>query len=264
MIKFVVFVTDDLHPAIPEKLDKVSKKIGVEIDYHVFDTDGKTLDDVHVAHGKVLTERLAHAGRNDVVCFLDVDCLPYSLKELEDCYEWVVENKSFIGNAQNISHTSKRNRVYAAPSMMMVHKQAWLNLESPDLACNKNRGDDDSLIDTAQLLTNRAIETGFEYKILLPIGYDDSKLVYKLGPYGFYGRGTKYPGTWHFFRMSSFKNGTHPLWEARAGEILSGKKIRPVFNSIGLDTHRMIPLNHRFSLRSSIFRRLKHFVVKYL
>jgi hypothetical protein len=262
MIKFNVFITDDLHPAIPEKLDQVSKKIGVAVEYHVFNTEEKTLDDVHEAHGKVLTELLARAGRDDVVCFLDVDCLPYSLKGLEECFEWVVVNKSFIGNAQNISHTSKRNRVYAAPSMMMVHKQCWLRLESPDLACSKNTGDDDSLIDTAQLLTNRANETGFEYKILLPIGYDDSKLVYKLGPYGFYGRGTKYPGTWHFFRMSSFKNGTHPLWEARVGEILSGKKIRPVFNSIGLDPHRMIPLNHKLSLRSSIFRRLKNFVSK--
>jgi hypothetical protein len=262
MIKFDVFITDDLHPAIPEKLDQVSKKIGVAVEYHVFDTKEKTLDDVHEAHGNVLTELLARAGRDDVVCFLDVDCLPYSLKELEECFEWVTVNKSFIGNAQNISHTSKRNRVYAAPSMMMIHKQSWLHLKSPDLACSKNTGDDDSLIDTAQLLTNRAIETGFEYKILLPIGYDDSKLVYKLGPYGFYGRGTKYPGTWHFFRMSSFKNGTHPLWEARVSEILSGKKIRPVFNSIGLDPHRMIPFNHRLSLRSSIFRRLKNFSAK--
>ena len=170
MIKFNVFVTDDLHPAIPEKLDEVSKKIGVEIEHHVFHTKGKTLDDVHEAHGKVLTELLARAGRDDVVCFLDVDCLPYSLKELEDCYEWVLENKSFIGNAQNISHTSKRNRVYAAPSMMMVHKQSWLDLKSPSLACHKNGEDNDSLIDTAQLLTNRAIETGFEFKILLPLG----------------------------------------------------------------------------------------------
>jgi hypothetical protein len=262
MIKFNVFITDDLHPAIPEKLDQVCKKIGVVPEYHVLDTLGKSGVDVHKAHGRVLTELLACAGRDDVVCFLDVDCLPYSLKDLEDCYEWVLENKSFIGNAQNIGHTSKRNRVYAAPSMMMVHKQSWLHLNSPDLSCSKNEGDEDSMIDTAQLLTNRAFETGFEYKVLLPIGYDDSKLVYKLGPYGHYGRGTKYPGTWHFFRVSSFKNGTHPLWEARVSEILSGKRIRPAFNSIGLDTQRMIPLNHKLSLRSSLFRQLKNLVSK--
>jgi hypothetical protein len=71
---------------------------------------------------------------------------------------------------------------------------------------------------------------------MYPIGYDGDDVTtggneYQLGPYGKIGTGTLYPATWHYFRISRFKDGVPELWTQRVKTILSGQKIIPRFPS---------------------------------
>ena len=146
---------------------------------------------------------------------------------IEKAYNWAIENKSFVGNAQNISHTSMRNHIYAAASFLIVTKDAWNNLGNPDFAWFMQNG---VQIDTAQLLTLRADQIGMPYQLMYPVGYDGPE-EYKLSGYGMYGTGTLYPATWHYFRISKFKDSIPDLWTTRVNNILDNQKIIPNHSS---------------------------------
>lgn len=165
--------------------------------------------------------------KEEIACFLDIDSLIYDKNLLREIYEWVKENKSFIGNAQNISHTIMRNRLYAAAPMLIIHRNAWETLGSPDLSWFMQ---DNIQVDTAQILSLRADEIGFPYRLLYPIGYDGDNHR-PLGTYGNYGTGTLYPVSWHYFRISDFKDEIPELWTQRVNNILNDQKIIPNHSS---------------------------------
>ena len=82
----------------------------------------------------------------------------------------------------------------------------------------------------AQILTLRAYEIGMEYQLMYPIGYDGPE-IYKLSGYGRYGTGTLYPATWHYFRLSRFKEKLPSIWKTRVNNILEGREIIPNYSS---------------------------------
>jgi hypothetical protein len=65
---------------------------------------------------------------------------------------------------------------------------------------------------------------------MYPIGYDGPE-GYKLSGYGMYGTGTLYPATYHWFRISKFKNQIPDLWATRVNNILENQKIIPHHSS---------------------------------
>jgi hypothetical protein len=68
------------------------------------------------------------------------------------------------------------------------------------------------------------------YQLMYPIGYDgDNHRM--LGSYGMYGTGTLYPATWHYFRISEFKNNLPDLWTQRLNNILNQQQIIPNHSS---------------------------------
>lgn len=171
-----------------------------------------------------MTSVLHEAKSDEVVRFLDIDCIPYDINVLKRVDEFCEGVKTFAGNAQNVSHLKNRNNLYAAASMLMVHKERWVQMGSPFLTwymdgrCNQ--------IDTAQRLTLIADEWGLPYRLLYPIGYD-SQPEWILGSFGVYGRGTKYPGTWHYGRISDFAHDVPELWSKRVDDVMSGADIVP-------------------------------------
>ena len=173
-MKFHVFHTDNMtsYPwgaKILEDQKKVCDHLGIELEY-------VTAPYVNFAqagndHGRIVTEVIRDS--EGVICFLDLDCLPYDVEELQRVHDWVEENESFAGNAQNISHIPEvREKIFAAPSMLMVHKNAWLKLGSPDMAQVHRPQDDAVYIDVAQQLTLNAREEGFDFRLLYPEGCD--------------------------------------------------------------------------------------------
>ncbi len=224
-MKFHTFYTDTISSQIVEDHKSCCNHIGIDVKYH--QKPFTTYDEVYTEHGNIMTSVLKNAEPNEVVCFLDIDCLPHNLDVLKTAYHYAKDNQSFVGNAQNISHTPLRNRLYAAPSMLMIHRECWVQLGSPSLSWfiqNQQQ------IDTAQILTLRADEIGYTYRLMYPIGYDETP-EYQLSGYGVYGRGTLYPATYHWFRMSDFKNSIPEIWSQRVNNILTNQSIQSNYSS---------------------------------
>lgn len=244
MLNFHVFHTDDCPAQILADQQACVEKHGFTATYHCASNDGYEAS--YVQHGRFIEDVLNDAAADEVVCILDLDCLPTNREMLQEAYEWALVNQSFVGNAQCVGHNFLRNTIYAAPSMLMVHKQAWERLGRPTMsripvssmhhlfARNPElKASDDAHqvnIDTAQLLSIYADRVGFPYRKLLPIGYDenpsnglgDGSRPWALGPYGHFGVGTHYPGSWHYFRITRAFNGQTPnLWMERVREIVS-------------------------------------------
>ena len=222
-MRFHTYYTKNLPEQLIEDHQKVCNHIGIDVEYHI----EEEIDDyntLYTTHGNFMTSVMQ---QEEVACFLDIDCLPHNLKYIEQAYEWAVKNNSFVGNAQNISHTQMRNHIYAAASFMIVTQNAWKNLGSPSFAWFMQDG---VQIDTAQLLTLRADQIGLPYQLMYPMGYDGDNHR-SLGAYGQYGTGTLYPATWHYFRISEFKDKLPDLWTERVNSILNNQKIIPNHSS---------------------------------
>lgn len=223
-MKFYSYYTENLSH-IYEDHKKCCDKLGLEVVYYK-DKCYTNYDEVYSAHGNFMTSVLENE-EDEVIGFLDIDCLPHHKSNIEKAYYWVKENQSFVGNAQNISHTQMRNRLYAAASFLIISKTAWKQLGSPSLCWFIQNN---IQIDTAQILSLRADEIGFPYQLLYPIGYDGNNHR-ALGTYGNYGTGTLYPATYHYFRMSEFVNSKPDLWTTRVNNILNNQKIIPNYSS---------------------------------
>ena len=221
-MKFHAYYTENLSH-IQEDHKKCCDKLGLEVVYHK-DKRHNNYEEVYSAHGHFMTSIME---QEEVACFLDIDCLPHQKLNIEKAYEWTKENNSFVGNAQNISHTQMRNQVYAAASFLIASKTAWRELGSPSLSWFVQDG---IQIDTAQILTLRANQIGMNYQLMYPIGYDGPE-NYKLSGYGMYGKGTLYPATWHYFRISDCVNSTPAIWKTRVNNILEEEKIIPNYSS---------------------------------
>lgn len=225
-MKFNVFHTDNIPQEIIRQHLSCCDKTGIDVEYHASPYQPEYLKR-YQQHGYFMNWMMSNSN-DDVVCFLDLDCLPYDKSILEKAYEWVSENQSFCGNAQNVSHTQMRNHVFAAQSMLMVHKKAWENLGNPNFSCVFEGGV--TQIDTSQLLTLKADRLGFPYQLLYPIGYDGPD-TYKLSGYGNYGRGTLYPGTYHYFSLTDFLENIPENWNRRVNNILNSESIIPNYKS---------------------------------
>lgn len=224
-MKFHTFFTNNLPIQLLNDHKKVCEHIGIKVEYFI--RDGyEEYNQLYSAHGDFMTKILQESDE-EVCCFLDIDCLPHNKKILEDAYSWAKENGSFIGNAQNISHTSMRNHIYAAASCLIINKKAWEKLGSPSLSWFIQ---DDTQIDTAQILTLRADQIGYPYQLMYPFGFDGEER-YTLSGYGEYGTGTIYPATYHYFRLSRFKESLPELWNNRVRDILNNQKLVPRYNS---------------------------------
>lgn len=253
---FNVFYTSDLPEFVLKDHKACCEKIGISVRYHEHQPSNDFAL-IYKAHGNLINQLLENAKDTEIICMLDIDCLPHSLQDLKTAYNWARENESFIGNAQNIAHTIRRNRIFAAASMLMIHKKAWIKLGKPDLSYSME-GSDETLIDTAQNISLAADDAGYKYRVLLPLGHDDVTASWQLGPICSYGRGTTYPGTWHFFRISDLKNNKPETWKRRVDEILHGKEISPLFSSLNNYFERFQPFPKR------IQNRIKKYIKKYL
>ena len=221
-MRFYTFYTHNLPKKLLEDHQKVCNHIGIDVEY--YSEDYTDYNSVYTAHGKFMTSVMQ---QEEVSCFLDIDCLPHNLKYIEQAYQWAVKNNSFVGNAQNISHTQMKNRIFASQSCLIITKSAWNKLGSPDFSWFIQNG---IQIDTSQIITLRADEIGFPYQLMYPIGYDGDNHR-SLGGYGQYGTGTLYPATYHYFRISEFQNQLPDLWTKRVNNILNNQKIIPNHSS---------------------------------
>jgi hypothetical protein len=222
-MKFYSYYTENLQEQIKIDHQKVCNHLNIDVEYYI-ESAIEDYNTLYTSHGNFMTSVME---KEKIACFLDIDCLPYNKLSIEKAYQWAVENKSFVGNAQNISHTPIRNRLYAAASFLIVTQDVWNTLGKPQFSWFMQN---EIQVDTAQVLSLRADEIGFPYQLMYPIGYDGDN-PRSLGTYGTYGTGTLYPATWHYFRISEFKNQIPDLWNTRVNNILNNQKIIPNHSS---------------------------------
>ena len=224
-MKFNVFCTENVKsdPQLSSILDdhkRVCDHLGIEVEYHF--KPFVAYDQAAYDHGHMITDIIKN--NDGVSCFMDLDCLPWNRNILQAAYDWCVESRSFIGNAQNVSHTSMREYVYAAPSMMMVHRDAWEYLGSPSMAVVQQNPDyNNEYVDTAQQLSLNALQKNFNFQVLWPLGVDKPQWVLKEGV--FTGTGTKYPGSYHYFKGATEIGQDLDLWKSRVDDILNDREI---------------------------------------
>lgn len=247
-MKFHVFYTDNLPEQITRDHAACCQALGLSVQYHCFPTP-ENFHAIYRMHGDFMN-RMMEEEKDEVVCFLDVDCLPHNIGLLDHLYQWVKAKRSFGGNAQ--CHFARRNHLYAAASCLMVSKKGYAELGKPDLCYFEDTNT--PLIDTAQQLTLAADRHNLGYRLMYPIGYDDSEQRWELGAYGYYGRGTLYPATWHYFRISDFLNLIPNLWSKRVSDILTSELIIPNYPTLPYEL-----LKYRFSWRqfSLLFKKRK-------
>jgi hypothetical protein len=211
-ITYHTFYTDNIPDYVVNTHKEICKKFNIQVNYHVEKfkppyTTGKETGvyPAYAQHGEYMDDILK-SSKDDIVGFLDIDCLPtnkYTFKSVEN---YIKNTKTFCGNAQNISHTRLKNVIYAAASYLVIHRNFWKDCGEPSMRYRIE--EDMTQIDTAMDLTIRANQMGANYQLLLPTGFDinDENGNIQLGPYGIYGKGCHYPCTWHLMRISELFN----------------------------------------------------------
>jgi hypothetical protein len=131
---------------------------------------------------------------SEVVCFLEIDCVPTCETIMARAYRWTKDNRGILGIAQSANHLDPCH-IYAGPAFYMVHREAWQKVgktfsEQPEC-------------DVAQLFTKSAERLGVPVRAVYPTHYlypaDEGR--WALGNYGYFGRGTHYSGgVFHMFQ----------------------------------------------------------------
>ena len=151
---------------------------------------------VHMPHGewmdKVCKDEFETGA--EVVCFLEIDCVPTCETIMARAYRWTKENRGILGIAQSANHLDPHH-IYAGPAFYMVHREAWQKVgvtfsEQPDC-------------DVAQFFTKVAEGLDLPIRAIYPTHYlypaDEGR--WSLGNYGYFGRGTHYNGgVFHMFQ----------------------------------------------------------------
>ena len=154
---------------------------------------------VHMPHGewmdKVCKDEFETGA--EVVCFLEIDCVPTCETIMARAYRWTKENRGILGIAQSANHLDPHH-IYAGPAFYMVHREAWQKVgvtfsEQPDC-------------DVAQFFTKVAEGLDLPIRAIYPTHYlypaDEGR--WALGNYGYFGRGTHYSGgVFHMFQGRS-------------------------------------------------------------
>ena len=154
---------------------------------------------VHMPHGewmdKVCKDEFETG--SEVVCFLEIDCVPTCETIMARAYRWTKESRGVLGIAQSANHLDSRH-IYAGPAFYMVHRDAWKKVGKTF--------SEQSDCDVAQLFTKSCEGLGVPVRCLYPTHYlypaDEGR--WALGNYGYFGRGTHYSGgVFHMFQGRS-------------------------------------------------------------
>jgi len=155
--------------------------------------------------------------QHDAIAFVDIDCLAYTRAAVETAVDYGLTAGSFIGLAQSTNHAHPMPPVYAAPSFLVISRQAYEALGRPTLRGDRFR------FDAAQNLSAIADAIGFGYRAMYPVGYHviPAGGPWRLGNYGHYGIGTEFPaGFYHLFQSRDGRD--LEMFKAKAEDILAG------------------------------------------
>lgn len=171
----------------------------------------------NISHGTWLADTV-RSSTEDVVGFLDVDCVPTNKAIVEYALAYAREQRTFIGIAQASNHLAPpaNTHIFAAPAFFFIHREAWHEMGCPVF-------DETPDSDTAQNVSRRAEALGRRYRCLYPTHWEkmSHEGVWRLGNYGVFGVGTHFRGGIYHLYQSRF-NSNVELFTRRCAEICTG------------------------------------------
>ena len=171
-----------------------------------------TLHRENVDHGQWMNS-VMESSTDEVVGFLDVDCVPLNSQIVPAAKTYCVKNKSFIGIAQTSNHIPPAAHIYAAPAFFFINRQAWLDLDKPTFAATPSS-------DVAENVSYAAEERGLPYRALYPVKCAEP--LWRLGNYGMYGIGTEFiGGIYHLYQSRMSEN--MKMFERVCEEVVSNE-----------------------------------------
>ena len=171
-----------------------------------------TLHRENVDHGQWMNS-VMESSTDEVVGFLDVDCVPLNSQIVPAARTYCEKNKSFIGIAQTSNHIPPAAHIYAAPAFFFINRQAWLNLGKPTFAVTPSS-------DVAENVSYAAEERGLPYRALYPVKCAEP--LWRLGNYGMYGIGTEFiGGIYHLYQSRMSEN--MKMFERVCEEVVSNE-----------------------------------------
>lgn len=178
--------------------DNVDDRI-IEAQRSVLDHFGieYTLHRENVDHGSWMN-LIMDSSENDVVGFLDVDCVPMNNQIVDAAKTYCEKNNSFIGIAQVSNHIPPASHIYAAPAFFFINAQCWHDLGKPTFCATENS-------DVAENVSYVAEAKGKPYRALYPVKCREP--LWRLGNYGMYGIGTEFiGGIFHLYQSRLAEN----------------------------------------------------------
>jgi glycosyltransferase involved in cell wall biosynthesis len=171
-----------------------------------------TLHRENVDHGQWMNS-IMESSTDEVVGFLDVDCVPLNSQIVPAAQTYCVKNKSFIGIAQVSNHIPPAAHIYAAPAFFFINRQAWHDLDKPTFAVTVSS-------DVAENVSYAAEERGLPYRALYPVKCAEP--LWRLGNYGMYGIGTEFiGGIYHLYQSRMSEN--MKMFERVCEEVVSNE-----------------------------------------
>jgi len=211
---FHSFYCDNIDSRIIDLHQEACNLVGLNVCYHSVSIAGLNSEGIspHAAHGRWM-EQLFDDRKEDLIGFIDIDCIVLCLSIIDFAQAAVKKNGTVLGVAQCANHLPLRNIPYAAPAFMVANRSLWNEIGRPSLIANGE-------MDTAQSITMACLNEGLDVGLLFPERHSTDGPSWPLADLGTFGIGTTYGNgrVFHLFQSSKGPSYLH-LLEAQVNQL---------------------------------------------
>lgn len=170
-------------------------------------------------HGDFLDNTMRDAAPDDVILFVDIDCIPTN-REIIDHAHHVAETGGIFGCAQSAEAFGYR-RIYTGPMFMAISRRTWDDIGQPSFNATSSS-------DVGQAVHDRAQEEGVSIEYIYPWACAIPK--WNLADRAVFGIGTFYGGgVFHLFE-SRVRNYAF-LFQNVAQDVIANRPIDPILHA---------------------------------
>lgn len=167
--------------------------------------------------------RVINESNDDVVGFLDNDCVPTNDSIVKEAVSFAYNNNSFLGTAQVCNHIHPCTHIYASPAFFFIAKSCYKKMGSPSFLENEK-------CDVAEGVSYQAENQSIAYRVLYPTHFERSSHEgrWRLSNYGSFGIGTTFSGGVYHLHQGRYGM-YNDIFIRRCSEIVTG-----VFSTNGM------------------------------
>ncbi|MDP2226983.1 MAG: hypothetical protein Q8J78_05865 [Moraxellaceae bacterium] len=181
-----------------------------------FDLPLEQVEQTGKAHGDWMNEVMAALPDDEIVLFVDIDCIPTRKAAVTEAF--LAAEKGVLYGVAQVANHKDRDHIYVSPVFMCLSKRVWRQMGSPSFR-------ETDISDAGQHVTRVAQEQGVPVQMSMPTGC--LKQVWNLADVGSYGIGTFYQsGLFHLFQARKRRN---IRWFLEvASQLQAGERLDPM------------------------------------